>query len=411
MNSNFTGFATVLAASVAWSYTGSPLVAGGLGYLGYEAWDKQRREEVAEDTRKMFGESAAPRLVAQVQEQAQAQQQSQSFNPTFSPTFNPVLNIEAPQSPAPPQAPQPSPTSQDYPQPPRAASTANYEPLAIDSALPTVDAPAMVGECQGHVLLSCRTGSGKTTFLQQAIAHAHALGAAIWVVDPKGSQYLGLERTPDYHPVRRGDDGATPVRVLSNALRELDSRIEARRANARAQARPLVIVLDEWVTILARSEPQRKRILELVQEILLMGREDGVFIWLVGQSHYTQDCGLNRSLQSNFSIFALGRAGAWQSLELAVEDSNLVRLKSDRERLQTELLRLRQANRQEPICYSSHNGGSLAVLPHCPKDSLPDIVPPGVQLAVVPEPEEPAPDFVIPLEPEPGVARRVVRHG
>ena len=320
-------------------------------------------------------------------------------NPTttieFNPQFNPSISVgnDLPATPAPVAAP----------------SRWDSEDGGI---LEPLDAAKLMAKCGDHVLISCRTGSGKTTLVGQAIARSYAeQSAEFWIVDPKGSRYCGLEKGANYCAIPLRQDGSAKVlKVLGAALDELQRRITLRAQDPSAEFQPLIILMDEWPTLLARCSSGASQIIKDAETILRTGREDRVFLWVVGQSHYSQDCGFNRNTQGNFTIFALGRGEAWQSLELAVSDAHMIRMKQDRDRLQALLLSAREQGSDAPVCFTNMGGGKLGQLPYCPKEAIPQIL--DVPTAA-PKPEDeggnPDPRKVLAGELSPFLTDRVLR--
>lgn len=380
-----------LAGLYFWS-TGAVAGAIGSGLLTFGHIQEQRKKAEAIKVALVAGtpiphlpphiEAMArlPEPSAPTQQQAQATHTTVEItnNPTttieFNPQFNPSISVggDRPATPSPVAAP----------------SRWDSEDGGI---LEPLDAAKLMAQCGDHVLISCRTGSGKTTLVGQAIARAYAeQSAEFWIVDPKGSRYCGLEKGANYCAVPLRQDGSAKVlRVLGAALDELQQRITLRAQDSSVEFQPLIVLLDEWPTLLSRCESGSAQIIKDAETILRTGREDRVFIWIVGQSHYSQDCGFNRNTQGNFTIFALGRGEAWQSLELAVSDSHMIRMKQDRDRLQALLLSAREQGSDAPVCFTNMGGGKLGQLPYCPKEAIPQIL--DVPTAH-PEPDDGNPD-------------------
>lgn len=341
--------------------TGSPLAPAGVFLCGGVLTAQLREEERQE----RIGPTPTASALPQAQNQAQATTVQISNNPNleFNPQFNPTITLA--------QA-----STQSQPPTPITVAAPSRWDSEDDSILEPLDAAELMAKCGDHVLISCRTGSGKTTLVGQAIARAYAeQSAEFWIVDPKGSRYCGLEKGANYCAVPLKEDGSTKVlRVLGDALDELQKRIQLRAQNPGIQFQPLILLLDEWPTLISRCKSGSAEIIQNVETIVWTGREDRVFVWLVGQSHYSHSCGLDRNTQGNFTIFALGRGEAWQSLELAVSDAHMIRMKQDRDRLQALLLSAREQGSDAPVCFTNMGGGKLGQLPYCPKEAIPQIL-------------------------------------
>lgn len=377
--------------------TGSPLAPAGVFLCGGVLTAQLREEERQE----RIGPTPTASALPQAQNQAQATTVQISNNPNleFNPQFNPTITLA--------QA-----STQSQPPTPITVAAPSRWDSEDDSILEPLDAAELMAKCGDHVLISCRTGSGKTTLVGQAISRAYAeQSAEFWIVDPKGSRYCGLEKGANYCAIPLRQDGSAKVlKVLGAALDELQRRITLRAQDPSAEFQPLIILMDEWPTLLARCSSGASQIIKDAETILRTGREDRVFLWVVGQSHYSQDCGFNRNTQGNFAILALGRGEAWQSLELAVSDAHMIRMKQDRDRLQSLLLSAREQGSDAPVCFTNMGGGKLGQLPYCPKESIPQIL--DVPTAA-PKPEDeggnPDPRKVLAGELSPFLTDRVLR--
>lgn len=250
------------------------------------------------------------------------------------------------------------------------------QPVANDrwkaqTGLPTIDLTERLA-AEHNVLISAKRDSGKTTALRAAIRHRYEElkgHCEFWIADPKNSEFLGLEKTPNYLFVN-DENIADLVAFLDAAHRELKRRIRVRGETRQPTQDPtLTIVLDEWLSLLAYCEDDKAILQEVKKKLKILavqGREDRVNVWLCTHSHLVQDCGLSTTIRDNFAVYALGRqapgkASAMESVQAAISDQYLTRDQS----IRTEFMdRLREHRASEcPVMYCSTDGGVLCQLP------------------------------------------------
>ena len=214
----------------------------------------------------------------------------------------------------------------------------------------------------GHLFLACKTGSGKSTTIKSLIrAFCEQTKETIEfvIVDPKGSQWMGLD------VLRITDKNPCELLAMANAIKaELDRRIELREQGILSESR-LIFVLDEFVTLLMYADISgiKKDLLTVLNLILALGREDKVNLWVIGQSHLVQDSGFNTSMRNNFEIYSQGMPGNLESVRRMIADHTVLPSKERYAELSEYLEKYENEKGQSPVMFSSRYGGKLFQLP------------------------------------------------
>ena len=219
-----------------------------------------------------------------------------------------------------------------------------------------------VGELSG--ILACKSGAGKTTSLHYCLVqflNAYPRGT-VAIADPKGSRWLGLENCPDVvtqlltaspaYPesaANLDDDTllvASELLALSGVVdrlwNEYRNRVKARAKAARAgQPKPVfeptLGVIDEWFGLWDKWKNFPKDIREKlgihnlgvkINDIISRGRELGVRVLLVSQSHLCGQIGISGALRESLVVVAQGRkskgeGGGFGSVHRLIKDSHV----------------------------------------------------------------------------------------
>ena len=218
----------------------------------------------------------------------------------------------------------------------------------------------------GHLFLACKTGSGKSTTIKALIrtfCEQTKESVEFVIVDPKGSQWLGLD------VLRITDKNTSELLALANAIKsELDRRIELREQGILSESR-LIFVLDEFVTLLLYAEHAgiKKDLLKVLNLILALGREDKVNLWVIGQSHLVQDSGFNTAMRGNFEIYSQGMPGNLESVRRMIADRSILPDNDRAIELSQSLEKYENEKGQSPVMFSSRYGGKLFQLPDLTK--------------------------------------------
>lgn len=194
------------------------------------------------------------------------------------------------------------------------------------------------------ILVAAVTGCGKTTLIRAAVMNIlqWTKGTASFaIVDPKNSKY-GIE---DFcEPVHEG----YPFKLNTNSTEECESileflqwvlddlLVERQKNRDEVQYAPFYIIFDEWVALQTKissrlGASELKRLNNLVQELIVMGREDGVRVWLIGQSHQCGEIGLSKSIRSNLGLIALAAPDNTKTVDAMQSDSHLFPKEEDRQ--------------------------------------------------------------------------------
>ena len=246
---------------------------------------------------------------------------------------------------------------------------------SLNLATPTqdepVDVPAIVaeeivsGSSAGHLFLSCKTGSGKTTLIRALIRRMlEHESCQIIVADPKGSHWMGLEKTDCVCRVHNNGETRNLLAWVDTIKAELERRIRERSETGQpTTAARIILILDEWPTLygMAKEEKIDEALMLGLNYLVRMGREDLIGVWVVGQSHLVTESGFSRTTQNNFDLIALGRGKKLQSVAAMAADTYVVRGAKRRQELAQEIEALGEP--ETPVAFLSSGGGELCRLP------------------------------------------------
>lgn len=361
-------FGTVLAALLLFAWV-SPLAGVGAALVG---WDIiQKKVKRADDDADFIDARYTPALPASAVEVSPSPIQAyNNFNPVYNAPANnpaPIVNVSV-KAPAPAPAPAPSPAPTVVPTVSRVSRSSfitapvsgcgiEYFPVHEQIVQETIDRVT-----PGHLFLACKTGSGKSTTIKSLIrAFCEQTEETIEfvIVDPKGSQWMGLD------VLRITDKNPCELLAMANAIKaELDRRIELREQGILTESR-LIFVLDEFVTLLMYAEISgiKKDLLTVLNLILALGREDKINLWVIGQSHLVQDSGFNTSMRNNFEIYSQGMPGNLESVRRMIADHTVLPSKERYAELSESLGKYENDKGQSPVMFSSRYGGKLFQLP------------------------------------------------
>jgi hypothetical protein len=272
----------------------------------------------------------------------------------FNPQFNPQISVNNPTPADAPQTAQPSRSTEPVAPRPQAESPWGSEGLPTENIAPLIAS-------QNHSLIVAITDSGKTTSLCGAIRHRYETTKGhceFWIADPKGSSYMGLNRSETYLRVRPETVDQLP-KFLDAIYKELTRRIDIRERTGQPTTDPLLtVILDEWPSMLKdlkRLDPKKAdQAASRVEQLIFMGREDRVSVWMVTQSHLVKQNSIDSTVRDNMAIFAQGRKDRLETLARIADDFTMI---PNRETRQELAATVKDATGTEvPLCLTQIGG-------------------------------------------------------
>lgn len=175
-----------------------------------------------------------------------------------------------------------------------------------------------------HALVIGPTGGGKTVLLRGVAMEAVRKGAEVWGCDPKRIELKGLRGWPGVTRVATGIEEMVELIGDAHALMEARyARIEAGHA-LREDLRPLVVILDEYLILVASANRHWKAtkekgqtgtahpVLGLVKELVVLARSARIHLCLGVQRPDATlfDDGARDSIRHRVSLARLSPQGA-----------------------------------------------------------------------------------------------------
>jgi hypothetical protein len=232
-----------------------------------------------------------------------------------------------------------------------------------------IDLPKLIsdgihnGILSGHLFMSCRTGSGKTTTVRAFMRALFEKEPVQFIIaDPKGSSWMGLESGKTLCRIREYKDVKTFLRWVEGLKDILNTRIHNRETGNIHNDPRIVLILDEWPTIwdLSREAKIDEQLKMGLNALVRLGREDKVNVWVVGQSYLVTESGFSRTSQNNFEMIALGRGSQLQSVRSMITDQYIVQDPALRSQLLSELSQIESS--EQPVFFFGSTG-KLGTLP------------------------------------------------
>lgn len=204
-----------------------------------------------------------------------------------------------------------------------------------------------------HILLAGENGTGKTTFAMALLKpiinkFIQIPGFELLLIDPKRSRWNGLFQTKSYQSAfsNQPHDLERSVNRLELIYFKLDKLSSDRQKTGKRTEVPTLVIIDEvntWLDALKafdrnfkeensslppaeRSPAPRlyNRAVDSIAGISRMGREDRVWLWLIGQNSNLEALGLSGAQdRANFSIVAVGLGDNQITIELALSNSTM----------------------------------------------------------------------------------------
>ena len=139
-----------------------------------------------------------------------------------------------------------------------------------------------------HLLIGGGTGGGKTVVLM-TIIYALAKIGFVDICDPKNSDLAGLKKIPVFHG-RVYTSKEDIINCFKENVEFMEKRYERMSTSPKFQAgknfthydmKPKFILVDEWAALMAkidRDYSQQSELMEYLSQLVLEGRQAGVFI-------------------------------------------------------------------------------------------------------------------------------------
>lgn len=248
---------------------------------------------------------------------------------------------------------------------------------------------------RGHLVISSRTQSGKTSTILGAVDRKQQRQgyANLTVVDPKKTYWMGLEnmQRPGGQPrlvdlsMSRHADSERLLGVLQWAqqlqVKRQNERLECRKSGRSYEPQEEIIAIDEWPACLAMARAHdanmkaiakseggpwqsvEQQIIQAVEMLLFTSAEDRIYIWILAQSHQCNVLGINNGLRANMAVWAQGRLNEMQSIESALADVWLIPQADSRKTLSSQFQMLMQQQHETPIFYTNLGGHKIGRLP------------------------------------------------
>lgn len=136
----------------------------------------------------------------------------------------------------------------------------------------------------GHLIVTGKTGSGKSYALFGLISQLYKQRAVIGIIDPKSSELaiIGRKIAPKYTAF----DNEAILSLTKKFVELLQKRKEFYSRNARLgddykslRLKPAFLIIDEFASLrLALNKKENDEFLSLVSRLILEGRQNGVFV-------------------------------------------------------------------------------------------------------------------------------------
>ena len=139
-----------------------------------------------------------------------------------------------------------------------------------------------------HLLIGGGTGGGKTVVLMTIIYALTKIGF-IDICDPKNSDLAGLKKIPVFHQ-RVYTSKEDIIKCFKENVEFMEKRYKLMSSSSKFQAgknfkhydmKPKFILVDEWAALMAkidRDYSQQAELMEYLSQLVLEGRQAGVFI-------------------------------------------------------------------------------------------------------------------------------------
>lgn len=195
-------------------------------------------------------------------------------------------------------------------------------PALVAALPPHRNLAAEIAQLDGHVALVSKTRSGKTTLFIETIAYALQAGHTVYVVDGKGDKDLRAfcqSANVPYTHCNSPEKVADLFGLLDALLTEL------RRRQDGGKGETISLFADEFNLIRdtcsdddsGDTKGRDKAILfsRQTKRILLQGAAEKIYLRASSHTSRVEDWGWNTGVLDSVSFLALGRKGAYDSIE------------------------------------------------------------------------------------------------
>lgn len=173
----------------------------------------------------------------------------------------------------------------------------------------------------GHMAIVSKTRSGKTSLLVRAIEEAIALEHQVYILDGKGDRRLQAIKGVTYAQVNTPDKVVNGFNILEIILDELAHR----QSDPGRKQQPITLFIDEYNLILDScrdTQPTARKGEEVAllfarktKRVVLQGAAEKMYLIASNHTSRVEDWLWNTGVLDSLSFMALGRNGAFESLE------------------------------------------------------------------------------------------------
>lgn len=230
------------------------------------------------------------------------------------------------------------------------------------AALPAAPSPALrealpplrnladeIARYDGHTAIVAKTRSGKTTLLLGIIQQALELGHQIYLIDGKGDERLKAILGITYLQCNRPDRVPATLELLGELLEELGQRQDGKQGQA------ITLLIDEHNLVLdsvgdAGGKDAATGYARTTKRLILQGAAARIYVRASNHTSRVEDWGWNTGVLDSLSFLALGREGAYESLEDLIQ----YQMKGQKKKqFQEELDALRCLQFSEPLALTT----------------------------------------------------------
>lgn len=203
---------------------------------------------------------------------------------------------------------------------------------ALNPAPPYRDLSVEIADYDGHIAYVSKTRSGKTSSMIRSIQRSLSTGKHVMIIDGKGDDRLRAIQGAEY--IHANDKSKIPA--LFATMDKVLALLTARQDGKESSEVAIDIYVDEYNLILAAAKRFGKWIddtkgeekwAEDCERILLQGAAANMRLRASAHTSRCEDWGWNGGVLDSVSFVALGRMGAYESIEDLIKYQVSERLK------------------------------------------------------------------------------------